>query len=239
MTIIDIPAPIVDSNNWAEDPEENKTKVQERKQWDNKVECILSFIGYAVGLGNFWRFPYIAYKYGGGSFLLPYIIMVFVVGFPCYFLELVLGQWSGQGPIKIYGRLAPAFKGIGYGMFSVVFFEVIYYVVVVAWALFYLINGFNSELPWSTCANGSVHCYERLINETIKGGDPYAVGPSEDYFNNALLGLDKAQHNWSNFGEMQLSLVLCLAGAWIIACTIAIKGVQSIGKAAYVTGVYG
>ena len=233
---MDTTVQIPNDNKGTQDSEENLMSTTERKPWNNKIEFILSSVAYAVGLGNIWRFPYIAYTYGGGSFLIPYAIMVIVVGFPTFFLELALGQWSGQGPIKLYGRLSPALKGIGFGMAAITFFEVTYYTVIVSWALFYLVSGFQSELPWSTCANDSAHCHDGPINDTMKEADPYAVGPAEDYFNHALLGFDKAQHNWRNLGEMQLTMVLSLAGAWVIASIIAIKGVQSIGKAAYFTG---
>ena len=224
-------------NKGAQDSEENLSYATKRKSWNNKIEFILSSVAYAVGLGNFWRFPYIAYTYGGGSFLIPYAIMIIVVGFPTFFLELALGQWSGLGPIKLYGRLSPALKGIGFGMAALALTSLTYYNVVVSWALFYLVSCFNSELPWSTCANDSTHCHDGLINVTIKEADPYAVGPAEDYFNHALLGFDKAQHNWRNLGDMKLTMVLSLSGAWAIASMIAIKGVQSVGKFAYFAGM--
>ena len=63
-------------------PEEEK-----REAWGNYCEFFLSSLGLAVGLGNVWRFPYVAYQNGGGSFLIPYIIMVFVVGVPVFFME--------------------------------------------------------------------------------------------------------------------------------------------------------
>jgi len=242
MTIIDIPQLITSTNhilNPAKGSEGRQTASTERQPWNSKIEFILSSVGFAVGLGNIWRFPYIAYSYGGGSFLLPYMMMIFIVGFPAFFLEFAIGQWSGQGPTRVYGRLAPALKGIGFGMVAAAFLLGMYYNVIVGWALFYLIKGFNSELPWSTCANESGHCYEGLLNDSVKAADPYAVGPSEDFFNSALLGLDKAKHNWSNLGEMHWSMVMCLAGAWILVCIFSIRGVQSIGKVAYFTGMQG
>ena len=63
----------------------------QRKPWDRHLEFILSSIGYAVGLGNVWRFPYIAFKNGGGSFLIPYLVMIIVAGLPALFMESVLG----------------------------------------------------------------------------------------------------------------------------------------------------
>ena len=51
-----------------------------------------------------------AFKYGGGAFLIPYIVMLFVIGLPMLFLELGIGQYSGAGPIHVFGRLAPMFK---------------------------------------------------------------------------------------------------------------------------------
>lgn len=210
--------------------------IVERKPWDRKLEFILSMVGYAVGLGNIWRFPYKAYKNGGGSFLIPYFFMVMLVGLPAYFLESALGQYAGQGPTRVYGRLAPALKGIGFGMVLTTFLVTLYYNVVIAWGLFYMFNGMQSPLPWTNCANDTRHCHEGKIDETIKEADPYAVGPAEDYFNHAMLGFDKAEHSWTNFGGMRWEMVLCMAGAWVIVCLCSIKGVQSSGKVVYFTG---
>ena len=192
------------------EPENLKTET--REEWNNKVEFVLSIIGYAVGLGNVWRFPYLAYKHGGGSFLIPYIIMLFGTGLPLFFMELALGQYAGQGPTKIFGRLAPAFKGLGFAMLLVAFLVSIYYNMIIAWSLFYLGNGFSSVLPWSNGTNAT------------------------EFFNHVLLGLDKAHPDLEEFGELRWQLVICLFSAWAIVGICLIKGVHSVGKAVYVTG---
>ncbi|KAF4093691.1 hypothetical protein AMELA_G00004740 [Ameiurus melas] len=74
----------------------------ERGNWSNKREYLLSMIGYAVGLGNVWRFPYLAYKHGGGAFLIPYVIMLSVAGLPLFVMESSVGQFCSQGPINIW-----------------------------------------------------------------------------------------------------------------------------------------
>lgn len=63
-------------------------------------------------------FPYLAYRNGGGAFLVPYFLMVFIIGLPIFFSELVIGQFSGLGPIKAYSFIAPLFKGIYTAHFS-------------------------------------------------------------------------------------------------------------------------
>ena len=60
-----------------------------RERWPSKVIFIFAAVGSAVGLGNVWRFPYLAGKYGGGAFLVPYLLMLFILGIP-----LLIGEWS-------------------------------------------------------------------------------------------------------------------------------------------------
>ena len=87
-----------------------------RAEWGNHCEFFVSSLGLAVGLGNIWRFPYVCYSNGGGTFLFPYVIMLLVVGLPLFFMEMVLGQYAGLSAPKIFARLAPGLKGMGYGM---------------------------------------------------------------------------------------------------------------------------
>ncbi|CAF0915793.1 unnamed protein product, partial [Didymodactylos carnosus] len=79
--------------------------------WDSPVEFVLSLISNSVGLGNVWRFPYLAAKNGGGAFLIPYFIIYFLVGAPLYFLELALGQFSSRSPSSSF-ILARGWRGV-------------------------------------------------------------------------------------------------------------------------------
>ena len=121
-----------------------------RGNWGNHIEFILSCVGYAVGLGNVWRFPYLCYKNGGGSFLMIYWILGATVGFPIIFLELSLGQFTSQGPTGVW-NFAPIVKGLGYSMCAISAIGAIYYNVIIAWALYYLFVSFTSSLPWEEC----------------------------------------------------------------------------------------
>ena len=89
----------------AEDNEE-----VERDQWASPTEFLLSCISMSVGIGNFYRFPFTAYENGGGAFLIPYIIVLLLIGKPIYFLELAIGQFSSYGQVKCW-KMAPFFKG--------------------------------------------------------------------------------------------------------------------------------
>ncbi|KAF0036069.1 hypothetical protein F2P81_011381 [Scophthalmus maximus] len=149
----------------------------ERETWTRQMDFIMSCVGFAVGLGNVWRFPYLCYKNGGdytvmsyliednkgeaavrevvdpGSvFLIPYLLIVFVGGIPIFFLEIALGQFMKAGSINVW-NIAPLFKGLGYASMVIVFFCNTYYIMVLAWGFYYLIKSFNSTLPWSTCDN--------------------------------------------------------------------------------------
>lgn len=79
--------------------------------------------------------------------------MLVTMGLPIFFLELVLGQYCGQGPTEAFRRMAPIFHGLGYCTIVVIAFVTIYYMVIVSWTLFYLFASFSPNLAWAHCNN--------------------------------------------------------------------------------------
>ena len=107
---------------------------------------------------------FLLFLFLGVTFLIAYVTMLLISGLPLFFLELALGQYAGKGPLKLFGRIAPAFKGLGYGMLFISFLVVIYYNMIIAWTIYYTFAGFASELPWTYCGNGSLtsqDCFQR------------------------------------------------------------------------------
>lgn len=145
-------------------------KPPEREVWGKKADFLLSVIGFAVDLSNVWRFPYLCYAYGGGAFLVPYLIMLSVGGIPLFFMELALGQYHRKGAITCWGRLVPLFKGVGYTVVMIAFYVDFYYNVIIAWALYYLVASFSSELPWTHCNNSwnTDDCLEVAFGQRVR-----------------------------------------------------------------------
>ncbi|XP_045163172.2 sodium-dependent proline transporter-like [Mercenaria mercenaria] len=126
---------------------------ENRLQWVGKLEFLFTSVGYTVGLGNIWRFPERCYKNGGGAFLLPYLMTVLFCTFPMLFLEMFLGQFASEGPIAVW-KFCPLFKGVGWGIIFITFTTNIYYIVLVAYSLFYMLLSFvhiGGPLPWQEC----------------------------------------------------------------------------------------
>jgi hypothetical protein len=157
---------------------------QQRGNWDNPIEFFLSCLGYAVGLGNVWRwvvvhsssgchgylfcrFPYLCFRSGGGAFFIPYGIMLCCCALPILFAELIIGQYASQGPLTIWG-MAPAFKGlygptntqqlvgVGISMLVVSFICAIYYNMISGWAIYYAFLSLRNKLPWTCCEGMSI-----------------------------------------------------------------------------------
>ncbi|XP_052795792.1 sodium- and chloride-dependent glycine transporter 1-like isoform X2 [Mya arenaria] len=150
-----------------------------REKWDRKLDFILSCVGFAVGLGNVWRFPYLCYRNGGGAFLVPYVIMLVIAGMPIFFFELALGQFSSEGPITIW-KVNPLFYGVGWGMVVVSGLVCIYYNVIIMYAIYYMfvsLVNLDGEVPWKycgqpwntdACRNESFPDFASMENETQK-----------------------------------------------------------------------
>jgi len=110
-----------------------EAKTEERARWGNPIEFTISCIGYAVGLGNFWRFPYYCYQYGGGAFLVPYTLVLLIIGVPLFLLELYVGQKHQVSAAHAWAQIHPAFGGLGLAGVVATFFVALYYNVIVAW----------------------------------------------------------------------------------------------------------
>ncbi|XP_013361357.1 PREDICTED: sodium-dependent neutral amino acid transporter B(0)AT3 isoform X6 [Chinchilla lanigera] len=122
-----------------------------RPRWDNKFQYLLSCVGFAVGLGNIWRFPYLCQTYGGGAFLIPYLIALVFEGIPLFHIELAIGQRLRRGSIGVWTAISPYLGGVGLGCFTVSFLVSLYYNTVLVWVLWYFLNSFQQPLPWAAC----------------------------------------------------------------------------------------
>jgi SNF family Na+-dependent transporter len=89
-------------NRFEKNNETSKVKKEEsgREEWSSGLDFFLSALGYAVGVGNVWRFPYLTYKNGGGVFLIPYFLFMFIIGIPIVYLEFTVGQFTSKGPLS-------------------------------------------------------------------------------------------------------------------------------------------
>ncbi|XP_072039408.1 sodium- and chloride-dependent glycine transporter 1-like [Amphiura filiformis] len=205
-----------------------------RDQWDNKMDFVLSTIGFAVGLGNVWRFPYLCYQNGGGAFLVPYIIMLIVAGLPLFYLELALGQFASQGTITVW-KISPIFTGVGLGMVIISSLVAIYYIVIIAWCIFYMYQSCQRDLPWVGCDHewNTPNCYDSTDNTSIRTND--SVRASEEYW---FRYVHQITDDVGDLGEVRLELLYCLAAIWFIVFLCLIKGVKSSGKVVYFTAIF-
>lgn len=113
---------------------------ENRGSFTGKIGFVLSAAGSAVGLGNIWRFPYLAAKYGGGIFLLVYIILAVTFGFALMIGEISLGRKTGQSAIGAFGKLNKKYAFIGYLASVVPMIILPYYSVIGGWVTKYMVT---------------------------------------------------------------------------------------------------
>ncbi|XP_060579195.1 sodium-dependent neutral amino acid transporter B(0)AT3-like [Ruditapes philippinarum] len=200
-----------------------------RESWDNKAQYILAVVGFAVGLGNVWRFPYLAQKNGGGAFLIPYTIMLAIEGIPIFYLELALGQRLRKGAVGVWNDISPYLGGIGIASAIVSFWVGFYYNTIIAWCLYYLVQSFMSPLPWAECPTRTVG------NVTVVEEECQISSPTTYFWYRETLNI---AGDVADGGSMNWWIVVSLLVAWIIVFVCIFKGIASSGKVVYFTATF-
>jgi neurotransmitter:Na+ symporter, NSS family len=172
-----------------------------RERWSSRTIFLFAAIGSAVGLGNIWRFPYLTYKFGGGAFLIPYLLALFLLGIPLLMLEFAIGQKLQKGAVDAFRTVHHKLSGIGVAAIMAGFVVVIYYAAVMAWSLLFFVDSFQSPLPWAEDA--------------------------ESFFFNSVLGISDGIGNISG---INWTLLIALLGVWIAIYLCVRNGVKSVGK---------
>ncbi|KAM4627801.1 LOW QUALITY PROTEIN: solute carrier family 6 member 4a [Polymixia lowei] len=208
-----------------------------RETWSKKMDFLLSVIGYAVDLGNVWRFPYICYQNGGGAFLLPYMLMA-VGGVPLFYMELALGQFHRSGCISMK-HICPIFKGIGFAICIIALYIAFYYNTIMAWALYYLLSSFRPTLPWTTCSNSwnTANCNRYLSTDRNVSWSNSSTSPAEEFYTRQVLQVHLSP-GLHQLGSVSWQLALCLLFIFTIVYFSIWKGVKTSGKVVWVTATF-
>jgi len=222
----------VDGQN--EDTNSSNEEIQSEKRsgWDNKIQYILAQIGFAVGLGNVWRFPYLCQKNGGGAFLIPYSIMLLIEGIPLFYLEIAIGQRKRRGSVGVWNLIHPYLGGVGIASMIVCFLIAFYYNMIIAWALFYFFNSFQAVLPWSECPQVENTSFPNI--STVVRECNISSSTSYFWYRNTL----DISPSLDQPGGLVWRMILVLAAAWLIVFIGTFKGIKSSGKVIYFSATF-
>lgn len=190
---------------------------EQRESWGTRSAFILAAIGSAVGLGNLWGFPYRLYCYGGGAFLIPYILAICVIGIPMLILEFSLGHFTQRSSPQAFGRCSGKLEFVGWWGIILGFVIITYYPVILAYCfsfLWFSVKGiFNGgSLPWA-------------------GRGVEGIKNAEDFFYNTYLGY----HESFSFGSVQLKVFVPLVISWLAMYFCIFRGLKLVGKVVWLT----
>jgi len=169
-----------------------------REQWGSRAGFILAAVGSAIGLGNIWRFPYMAYENGGGAFFIPYLFAMLTAGIPFMIMEFGMGhKYRGSAP-RVFAQLGKKYEWLGWFQVSIAAVIAVYYVAVIGWAISYFSMSFTQS--WGADTNGY------FFGEYLKLGD-----------NNSP----------SQLGSVQWQIAIPMAIAWAITFAAIFGGIKS------------
>uniref|UniRef100_A0A665TEG2 Transporter n=1 Tax=Echeneis naucrates TaxID=173247 RepID=A0A665TEG2_ECHNA len=204
----------------------SEKKASGRPKWENKAQYILTCVGFCIGLGNVWRFPYLCQSHGGGAFLIPYLILLVLEGMPLLLMEFAIGQRLRKGSVGVWRSISPYLTGIGIASMLVSFLVGLYYNTLIAWIMWYFFNSFQDPLPWSQCP----------LNDDGTGFVPECQQSSTiDYYfyrvtlNSSATITDSEGLHWP--------IVICLLAAWTVIAICCIRGISTSGKVLYITAI--
>jgi len=176
-----------------------------RERWTSRAPFIFAAIGSAIGLGNVWRFPYITYEYGGGTFLIPYVIGLIVMGIPWMIMEFGMGRFFQKGAPGAFEGIGKKWEWLGWWPVWVAFMIVTYYTVVIAWSLRFAISSIN--VAWGMGQAGAEGAGDFFFGTVLQLSDgPTVLGPPV----------------WFIFG--------LLAFVWLVIFLIMFRGARVIGR---------
>ena len=128
------------------------TPTRTREEFTGRWAFILAAIGSAVGLGNIWRFPYVAYENGGGAFVIPYLIALLTAGIPVLFFDYALGHRFRGAPPLAFRRLHRGAEWIGWFQVLICFVISVYYAAIIGWSIMY--TWFSTDQAWGVDPEG-------------------------------------------------------------------------------------
>uniref|UniRef100_A0A8C9WYQ7 Transporter n=1 Tax=Sander lucioperca TaxID=283035 RepID=A0A8C9WYQ7_SANLU len=201
-----------------------KDEAGDRPKWDNKTQYMLTCVGFCVGLGNVWRFPYLCQSHGGGAFMIPFLILLVLEGIPLLHLEFAIGQRLRRGSLGVWATIHPYLTGIGIASMCVSLTISLYYNTIMAWILWYFFNSFQEPLPWSQCP----------MNANLTGivSECERSSPVDYFWYRETLNTTPAIEE---DGGLQWWILLCHICAWSVLYICIIRGIETTGKAVYVT----
>ncbi|KRJ97333.1 sodium- and chloride-dependent glycine transporter 2 isoform X2 [Drosophila yakuba] len=205
---------------------------ENRGQWNSKSEFILSLLGYAIGIGNVWRFPYLCYRSGGAAFLIPYMLMVILAGIPLFYMEVLIGQFSSTGCTGMF-RMTPLLKGTGIAQVVVNAYCVCYYSVIISYPVRMIFYCFFKQVPWEDCSNSwnSDNCVTVSDMGKQNSTDGFSTS-ADEFFHLEVLRISK---DISELGGMVWEQLVALIVTWIIIYFCLMRGIKSVGKVVYFT----
>ncbi|MFS0780309.1 sodium-dependent transporter [Bacillus sp. 1P06AnD] len=147
--------------------------MENRQSFGSKSGFIMAAIGSAIGLGNIWRFPAVAYENGGGAFFLPYLIALLTAGIPILILEFTLGHKYRGSAALTFGRLRKKTEWLGWWQIAIAFVIATYYSVIIAWAGSFAYFSFGEK--WG--ANPENFFMNDYLHKSATAGDLGGIVP--------------------------------------------------------------